>query len=425
MNNKSQKDNAAEFLTIEEFIDRACKSKEKWGMTWKEIAEHVKKTTGFDRSEKFYRTRFKEMNTYPSENSEEDETCSLDCENCAESCNLDEPVHDNEELIELADYENRLKDLLAEIKKERCKLREETAQNNAYIRVLAREDTIKEIAHDLATQLNEKKFLEEPSTILEDKYSEKEGILLLSDWHYGIVCNNYWNRYDPEIAKERASELVKKVIDYGKNNDIQRLNVLNLGDMISGRIHLSLRLQSRIDVITQIMEVSELLAEVLRSLSEHFIIHYYQCFDNHSRVEPNKPDAIQLESLARITPWFLMERLSNNCNVLFHCNTFDEDIISFRCLGHNIGAAHGDKDYPSKLAENITMMTKKPYDLVCAGHMHHHSEDERNQVEIICNGSLMGTDEYAKDQRLNSKPSQTLIIASENNVREVVYKINL
>ena len=173
------------------------------------------------------------------------------------------------------------------------------------------------------------------------------------------------------------------------------------------------------------MEVSELLAEVLRTLSEHFIIHYYQCFDNHSRVEPNKPDAIQLESLARITPWFLIERLSNNHNVLFHCNTFDQDIISFKCLDYNIGAVHGDKDHPSKLAENITMMTKKPYDLVCAGHMHHHSEDERNQVEIICNGSLMGTDEYAKDQRLNSKPSQTLIIASEDNVREAVYKINL
>ena len=41
--------------------------------------------------------------------------------------------------------ENPYADILAEIKKERIKLSDERTQNNAYIRRISREETIKEI----------------------------------------------------------------------------------------------------------------------------------------------------------------------------------------------------------------------------------------------------------------------------------------
>ena len=37
----------------------------------------------------------------------------------------------------------------------------------------------------------------------------------------------------------------------------------------------------------------------------------------------------------------------------------------------------------------------------------------------------MGTDDYAQQLRLSSKPSQNLIIVSKENPVECVYKINL
>ena len=106
-------------------------------------------------------------------------------------------------------------------------------------------------------------------------------------------------------------------------------------------------------------------------------------------------------------------------------NEFDAGIINFNCLGHEVGAVHGDLDSPCKVVSNVSMFTRKQYDLICTAHYHHHSEDEVNMVDVISNGSLMGTDSYAKEKRLSAKPSQTLIIANPSNVREIVYKINL
>ena len=55
-------------------------------------------------------------------------------------------------------YPNPLEDKLLELKKERVKLQDERTQNNAYIRRLAREDTIKEIALAYAEKMTSKKF---------------------------------------------------------------------------------------------------------------------------------------------------------------------------------------------------------------------------------------------------------------------------
>jgi len=62
--------------------------------------------------------------------------------------------------------------------------------------------------------------------------------------------------------------------------------------LIAGRIHLTIRFNSRIDVITQTIEVSELLAEFIDELSTYVPIDYYSVIDNHSRLEPNKKDAL-------------------------------------------------------------------------------------------------------------------------------------
>ena len=114
-----------------------------------------------------------------------------------------------------------------------------------------------------------------------------------------------------------------------------------------------------------------------------------------------------------------------NINIHIHQNRFGNDIITFNCLDYRVAAVHGDKDTPQRLVDDMSAMTKDNYDLICSAHLHHHSEDEKNMTEIICNGSLMGTDEYAKGKRLNSKPSQTLIISTNRSVRELVYKIDL
>lgn len=186
--------------------------------------------------------------------------------------------------------------------------------------------------------------------------------------------------------------------------------------MIAGRIHLTIRLESRIDVITQTIEVSEILAEFVHALSQYTKIDYYDCADNHSRLEPNKKEALNLETLQRIIPWYLQTRLSNQNDITIHTNNrYGEDIINFNIFDYKIAGVHGDKDRPIDVVNNINLLTKEHFDMILTAHLHHFSADEKDDTLIISNGSLMGTDTYSKNLRLYSRPSQNLIIATPNN----------
>lgn len=318
-----------------------------------------------------------------------------------------------------------LQDLIRQVKVSKAQLSDERVQNNAYIRSIAREETIKEIAENAVKEMSKEKLLSVNYLRPLIGNGEHEGILMLSDWHYGIDIKNYFNTYNPEICIDRLCELRDATIRIGKKHGIRKIHVTNLSDLIAGRIHLSLRLESVTDVITQVMHVSEILAELLTELSEHFEIEYRDVVDNHSRLEPNKKDSLELETLVRIIPWYLEQRLKDNKRIKILYNTFADDIISFKIFDFNIVAVHGHKDSPAKVISNMIAATRQRNDLVLTAHLHHFSSDEEQECLRISNGSLMGTDTYAQDLRLNSKASQNFIVVSKDNVAKAIYKINL
>lgn len=382
--------------SVEQFCLRLANEKlEDKSITWQDIADSLPENFNIFKSEAWVRRLVKQAN-FTTQNIIEDESI-IDT--------LDEKI--------------------LELKKERIKLADERSQNNAYIRRMAREDTIIEIAKMYADKMSTKPLLSNKKEII-TKIKEKEAILCLSDWHYGIVCDNYWNKYDPDIAKYRISKLLNKTIEYIDLHNIDTLYVLNLGDLIAGRIHLTIRLESRFDVITQIMEVSEILAEFISKLSNHVNIEYYSCVDNHSRLEPNKSDSLELETLARITDWYLEERLSNIKNISINKNKYGNDIITFDTVRFKCLGVHGDHDKNnSSTIDSISRMTEDHYDLILTAHLHHFSADEKNRTVIISNSSLMGVDAYAKNLRLSSFPSQNLIIIGDNTPCEAIYRIKL
>jgi hypothetical protein len=319
-----------------------------------------------------------------------------------------------------------LRELILEYKKERFKLSDERVQNNAYIRGMSREETIKEIALQTAKEMTSKKLLSTATKCPNVGTGYCEGILQLSDWHYGIDVDTYWNVFNTDICKQRVSKLLQETIEFCRFFNVCKLHVVNLADLICGRIHYTLRLQSRIDVITQTMEVSEILAEFISELTANGIfVEYYDCLDNHSRLEPDKSASLNLESLVRITPWYLKERLKDNENVHINANYYDEDIIDFEVMGYKVGGVHGHKDKPGKVVEGLTLMTKQNFDLILTAHLHHFSCDEKNEVVVVSNGSLMGTDYYAKDLRLTSIPSQNLILVTNRSVADYVHRVVL
>ena len=389
--------------TFEEYRLRVYKMKQsgELKMRWTDIAEMFNEVFNVDRDESTWRKEAKEMLI----------------------SNVEEFTSDEESLKE------NLRDLILKLKKEKIKLSDERVQNNAYIRRLAREETIKEIALQVAKEMDSKKLLYRPSD--EDCYSfesdeRNETILQLSDWHYGIEVNTYWNVFDTNVCRERITRLLEETIKFCEKFNVCKLYIVNLGDLICGRIHQTLRLQSRIDTISQIIEVSEILAEFISELtSKGIYVDYFDCLDNHSRLEPNKADSIDIETLARITPWYLKERLKENENVRIRANQYDDDIISFNIMGYKICGVHGHKDKPGRVVEGLTLMTQENFDLILTAHLHHFSSDEKNEVMVISNGSLMGTDQYAKDLRLSSIPSQNLILVNKNSVADYIHRVIL
>jgi hypothetical protein len=414
-----------------EYIVRMCEGKDSYKLSWDAIAVIMNEELNISRSESYYRKNFKNGNFLVQRASEYadasptwEESTDIVTPDYVRA-KIDNALVNDDEKDEITD----LQELLYAIKKERVKLRDERTQIGAMIRKSARNEDIyelsKDIAHSIATEMSAKKFLDiKCSKNVVYNNGGKSAILELSDWHYGIDVNSYWNVYNPEIARMRVSTLIRETIRRCNENDVSDIWVVNLADLICGRIHLTLRLQSRIDVITQTIEVSEILAEALTALhNEGLTVHYVGCLDNHSRLEPNKNDSIDLESLARITDWYLKERLGDS--VLFHDNEYSRDIISFNIGKYRIAGIHGDKDKPTEVVKHITLMTKQQYDLVLTAHLHHFSCDEQNETIVVSNGSLMGTDDYAEKLRLSSKPSQNLIIVSDKSVCDTLYRIVL
>jgi len=392
--------------TSEQFIIRLCSKKEEFGLSWEDIAEISNEVCGYSFGESYYRKKFKQYIVGEVAQS------------------VTKAIIEKEEIEE--DKKRALEDILIDIRNEKQRLADERTTNNALLRRLSREDNIRSIAIETAKEISKRIILSTP----EDECStfscdENSAVLSLSDWHYGIDVSNYWNTYNIDVAEKRIKRLLDKTIAYCNKNKITKLVVLNLGDLISGRIHSEIRINNQIDVITQVMRVSEILAEFLNELSFVCQVEFYSATDNHSRVEPNLKESLELESLARITPWFIKERLKDNPDVVCCDNVFDDGIISFDIEGWKCIGVHGHEDKENAVVSNMSLMTNYKPDIIFTAHRHHLSSDEQNECIVIGNPSLMGTDVFAKRNRFTSRPAQIITVIGKDAPIEDIHYISL
>ena len=359
------------------------------GYTWSQVTALINKKTGNNLTDRSYRRLMEDYQLSDDSSSESTDDFT------------DELLELNKERVLISDYNNQIKSLY---------------------RRIAREDTIRELGIDAAREIAKNYPIKLTEHYI-DNY-DKNAILLLSDWHYGMEFDIYNNKFSTDECKKRVDNLLNNVINDITKFKIKTLYVVNLGDLISGRIHLQLRINSRIDVLTQVMEVCEILSQFLVVLSKYVDIKYCSTDDNHSRLDPLKENNLELENLTRIIDYFLQERLKNN-RVEFLSNTVDASICTFSINGFNYLGVHGHKDKPKDFIEKLSTMTKTHYDAMFSAHLHHFYSNESSETLHIGNGSLMGTDDFALGLRFTSKASQTLIIVSDDNPCEYVHRIIL
>lgn len=325
------------------------------------------------------------------------------------------------------EIENKLTDVeekTIKLQMEKVKLRDEKSRFNKSIKEVARKEDFHSFIKEAVKELEFSKKLESPKNLNKAK-TGKAGVLQLSDWHFGLTTNNFLNEYNIEVFSRRIQDIINKVYEYSKENDIEKLYILLQGDFMSGGIHDILRIQNQEDIISQVIHTSEILADIISTLSSalEIKIEVSTVLDNHSRVTQNKKDSLEKENYMRITEWFLKSRLSKDKNVTFLENERGADISNFEIYGFKCISVHGHKDKFNNIVPRLTSFTREVYDYMFTSHLHHFHSEEINMVMAISNGSLCGVDDFSGSLRASSHPMQMFSIFEDGYGLKQMYPI--
>lgn len=314
-----------------------------------------------------------------------------------------------------------MKALKNELYKEKQKLRDERNSIRRDLRDQARVesmlDEFKAISKEVA---QENPFvLDEYQEIVNDG---SKGVLLLSDWHYNHNVNNHYNKYNRDIAFERIDRLADKTIEYCKKYNVTELLVLQLGDLVSGLIQKTVRIEKNAKTSKEVVEVAEILANFIKKLAQHINIKYSGLEGNHSSFQSKYQDRIDGESFHKFIRHHIETRvkygdLKDRVELLYSESIIHPTIGYLEYAGKKLFFSHGDNDSPRKVYKNAIGMVGK-VDRIYLGHRHTRFEMNEYGTRILFNGSLCGVDGYAIKKRLgsNSQPSQTLEIFGDDRI---------
>lgn len=314
------------------------------------------------------------------------------------------------------------KNSLRELEKQRMRVQQET---NEYRRQLRKEADLDALFDELKACITAAQAPAQHEYV-QELTNQKAIIAMLSDIHFGVSFSSYYNQYNPEIATQRIMKYAKHLAAIGKNNQADTIYVTLLGDLISGNIHQSIRSENRINVIKQVIEVSELIAAFLLSLSQCFKhVYVADVAGNHSRIEANPEHALRSERLDMLIPWYCKAKIEQIENIHFTPSFVDPTIAVLDIFDKVYVAVHGDFDNDMRQSSiRISQLIGKPVDYFLAGHMHV-AEMRIEDVGYIRNGAVVsGGDEYTSKKRLFGPAVQTCMLVSSVGV-EAIYPVKL
>lgn len=312
---------------------------------------------------------------------------------------------------------------IANLQKERVKLADQRAAYKKLIRDQARKESFLEMVKDVICENVE------PINInikYETYNSECDLLCHLTDIHTGIEINNMANEFNQDILTNRIKKYTSEICDIAGMHYARNCYIV-IGEIVSGIIHNNLRLQNNMDLMEQFKYISELISGMLTRLAYKFNeIHVYVTAGNHSRISPKKEDSLSGENMDVLLPFYLQARLQNIKNIKIHEQTLKNahDMALFNVRGHNVVAVHGDKDKPSDVVQNMTMLLGYQPDIIMMGHRHTNGLHTEAGTKVIQSGSVSGTDDYAISIRKYNPPEQTISVIDDKGLL-CFYNVNL
>lgn len=320
--------------------------------------------------------------------------------------------------------DSEFKEKMLKIKTEKVKLQDLKTLTSKKIRELSRYDSMIELLKENIDKLCiEKPLLSE----FKMKYnpSGNDMVVMLSDVHLGIEFDNDINTYSPEICVDRINKYADKIIEISKIHDVDKIHICCLGDLCGGEIHNTLRLQNRLNLSEQLIEIVELISQFINKIAKNTnYVTVSICTGNHERIY-EKDNNLNKDNYTLVAKHFIRNRCKDMGNVSFLDNTFNGDeIIHLNIKGFDFLGCHGDKINKSKVNEQLRNVTDINPQYVLIGHFHHPAELVNGNCVIYQNGSVIGSDEYSLSKKLVTKPQQKVLIISDDGVN-ATYNVKL
>lgn len=328
------------------------------------------------------------------------------------------------------DILGNIDDKILNLKIERSKIRGQKVELNRLINSVGRDEAIIE---EIKEEIKKIPKLELPNRLSTYKKNEKEYVLIFSDTHYGAsftvkgLLGEELNKYNPDIFEDRMWRLldwVKKEIEY---NEIQTLNVYDLGDQIDGILRISQLQKLKYGIIESTIRYSNFICTWLNELTKYVNVKFQCVCGNHSelRMLGEPKGTFEKENMTLIIKEFIKVRMEKNINFTFKENNIGyiyDDLLGFKIVGF-----HGE----TKNMKNKLLALSKNYNVninyLLAGHKHHYeSKDIGINCGVINVPSIMGTDPYSIDKLDLMSNAGAMFLIFEDKIGKSVEKfINL
>ena len=315
-----------------------------------------------------------------------------------------------------------------ELAKERVKLQTEKLEYNRWLIEEARDELITEKICDAVnslTPLNIPKYIT-------PVHNTRAYALVYGDEHFGVeyelkgLFGDIINAYSPEIFEERMWDLFHQTVEIIQKENIDTLNVFNMGDFNDGILRVSQLMKLRYGVVDGTIKYADFIANWLNELTKFVRVKYQSTNGNHSELRQlGQPKGTFTEdNMGKIVAEFIKTRLKDNPNFAYIENPTGFIYAQLAC--NTVLGIHGEVKNMKTAIDEFSRIYNVPIQYLLAGHLHHNKTEEVGiNSEVINVGSIIGVDSYSLSLHKTANASAKLLVFEQTRGKVCEYTLKL
>ena len=270
-----------------------------------------------------------------------------------------------------------------------------------------------------------------PPKVKIERKNDLSVFVLCSDWHIGEIVNKEEvevNEYNLEIAFSRGIAYLEETVKSLNQLKPKEINLVFLGDLVSGIIHQELENQT--NILDQLSLTVYLGSLFIKTLKPNVIVG---CYGNHGEVRTNgsKRKSKNLQNNFDLISYQMMELLTKK-KIVYSKSPF----VFFETKIGNCFAAHGDHILSWNGVPHYSIFRKqifthnlcktKNIPLPTAtffAHFHEPQALSQYGEKVFVNGTMMGVNEFAFRKGLLNQASQMIVFSNGNSFGQFVVNL--